>query len=681
MKVLIVVGVTLVVLLVGTGVAAAVGVGVIGSWLEDLPDYSAEGAFDVMQPTEIYSADGVLLAKLFLQNRQVVELDKMSPWVAKATIAVEDERFYEHSGVDIPSVVRAAVTGYGGGSSITQQYVKQTVLNDEAFDITIRRKVREAFIAMEVERRYSKDEILEMYLNTIYYGDGAYGIEAASRNYFAKPSSELNIAEAATLAGIPQQPTNFNPYVDPEAVKRRRNHVLDRMLANDYITKDEYNAATSVELTYESMPIPGGGIYAAGYFVDAVKRILETEFDASIVFGGGLKVYTTLDSRMQAHAEDALLNALPNDGLAGALVSIEPANGYVRALVGGRNYEEEKFNLAIQASRQPGSSFKTFTLLSALKDGMSPNMPVDGRSPITIPLDGENDWEVSNAEGGSGGMTTLRSATAFSYNTAFALIINAIGAQKVVDMAHAAGIMTELRPYNSLTLGAQGVTVLEMASAYATLANSGVYNAPTFITKIEDRTGNPLYEYVPDPKQTIEPEVAYACTQILQNVVSSGTGTSARLGGRPVAGKTGTSENHRDVWFVGYTMDLATAVWVGYPQEREIRYFGSLAYGGTVCAPIFQRFMMGALEGFEWRDFPFFPAPPYDDSKYAGKLRSAAAIEAERRAKEEEEEEAERLRLEEEEAARRAAEEANRPRPQPQPQPQPEPDPEPEPDP
>ena len=657
------------------GVAAAIGMNIVTEWLQDLPDYTAEGAFDSMEPTSVYSADNILLAKLYLQNREIIPLDRMSPWIQKAMVAVEDERFYEHQGVDVLSVIRAAVTGYGGASSISQQYIRQTVLLDEAQEQSIRRKVREAFLALELEKRYSKDEILSMYLNTVYFGNGAYGIEAASKNLFAKPASELNIAEAALLAALPNQPSELNPLENPEGLDQlitRRNIVLDRMLVNDYITKSEFEAASKVEPEFESLPMPTDGIYSAHYFVDMVKRQLYDAFGYDAMFGGGMKVYTTLNSVMQHHAEQAVWNALPGDGLQGALVSIEPPTGYVKALVGGTDFNEDsKFNLATQAQRHPGSSFKTFTLLAALNEGVSPDTTIDCRSPITLETGGEP-WRIENAEGGSAGPMSLRAATAWSYNTAFALLIDAIGADKVVEMAHAAGIKTELLPYNSLTLGAQGVTVLEMSSAYATIANSGVYNEPTFITSIQNSKGVEIWAHEPNPIQTISPEVAYACTQVLKGDVINGTAAAASLNGRPVGGKTGTSENYGNVYFVGYTMELSTAVWVGYPDSnnRTITWRGGYAYGGVVCAPIFRAFMIPALEGFEFQDFPVYPAPPYDSAKWVALAKSKETIAEEKKKEEEEreaEEEAERLAEEERKRKEKEQQEAEKNKQPPEP--------------
>lgn len=595
-------------------VAGIVGWVVISGWLSDLPDYKRPGAFEVSRPTTIYSADKVLLARLYLENRQAVEWDEVSQNVKNAVVAVEDERFYSHNGVDIPGIIRAAVTSYGGASTITQQYIRQTILLDEAREMTIKRKVREAYLAMELEKMYSKDEILLMYLNTVYFGEGAYGIEAAAQTYFAKPASKLTVAQAALVAGLPQAPSRLSPYDNLEGATERRNQVLRRMLSNEYITQEQYDKAVSSKIKPRRTKEPEDGIYAAPYFVAAVKKELQQKYSTGTVFGGGLTVYTTLNMKKQEAAEEAVRDKLGSKGPEGALVSIEPKTGYVVALVGGRNYHKSKFNLATQAYRQPGSSFKTFTLAAAIKDGMSPSFKVNSSSPAKI--DSNPPWVVNNSEGRGRGLIPLSSATAASVNTVFARVAHEIGAEKVVSMAKRLGIKTKLRAYDSISLGAQGVTVFEMASAYATLANDGVYHSPTMIKKVVDRYGDDITGKRPKAKRVIDSSVAYATTRVLQGVVTGGTGTRARLGSRPVAGKTGTSQNNRDVWFAGYTPQLSTVVWVGWPKEKTIYVNGGLAYGGTVSAPIWQQYMSAALEGTPVKSFKTAPAPKYDNSKY-----------------------------------------------------------------
>lgn len=603
-------------------IGVAVLASVANSWLKDLPDYQDKRAFEVAQPTRIYSADGKLLARLYLENREVISRKQMSPYVLKATVAVEDERFYKHNGVDLIGIMRSALSVLKGtrqgGSTITQQYIRKTILRDEATEISLKRKVREAYLALQLEKIYAKDDILVMYLNTVYYGEGAYGIQAAAQTYFAKDAKDLTIAQAALLAGLPQRPSGLSPYEYPKDALARRNQVLRRMLSNNYITQAQYDKAVAEKIKPKRKKNPLDGIYHAPYFVAQVKKELQNKFSKATVFGGGLTVKTTLNLQRQKDAERAVKNSIGKKGPEGALVAIEPSTGYVEAVVGGRNYSKNKFNMATQAHRQPGSSFKTMTLVAAINDGMSPNTTVDSSSPASIPTK-PKPWIVSNSEGKGHGSMSLASATYASVNTVYARVIWALGPKKVVSMAHKLGIKTKLSSYASIALGAQNVTPLEMASAYATLANNGVYNEPAFITSVTDSSGKTLYEHKKKSKRVISKEVAYAATKILMGVVSHGTGTRAALPGREVAGKTGTSQQNRDVWFCGYTPQLATAIWVGWPSEKPIFLNGMRAYGGTVCAPIFRSFMEAALEGEPKINFPTADSP-----KYGGKYKIPA---------------------------------------------------------
>ncbi|MBK5211341.1 MAG: PBP1A family penicillin-binding protein [Coriobacteriia bacterium] len=602
-------------LLIAGGVIGSVA---ISKWLENLPDYKAKNAFQVARPTTIYSSDGKLLARLYLENREVISIDKMSPYVLNATVAVEDERFYKHHGVDFVGIMRSVFSIMGGtrqgGSTITQQYIRNTILRDEATDMSLRRKVREAYLALQIEKVYTKKEILSMYLNTVYFGEGAYGIQAAAQTYFSKNANKLTIAQAAMLAGLPQRPSGTSPFDNPDGALSRRNQVLRRMLSNNYLTKAEYDKALAEKISPKRSKEPTNGIYAYPYFVAQVKKDLQKKFSKGTVFEGGLKVVTTLDTKMQKSAEKAVKKEIGKKGPEGALVAIEPSTGEVKALVGGRSYTKNQFNMATQAHRQAGSSFKTFTLAAAIDDGMSPSIMVDSSSPATIPT--TPPWIVHNSEGQGHGMISLASATYSSVNAVYARVCYALGAEKVVKMAHKLGITTKLKAYPSITLGAQNVTPLEMASGYATLADNGVYNTPTFIKTVTDREGKNIYRYTPENKRVISASVAATTTKVLRGVVTGGTGTQARLSGRQVAGKTGTSQKNRDVWFCGYTPQLATAIWVGYPQEKTIIMNGSLAFGGSVCGPIFHDFMTVALEGMPAVAFKTADQPSYDNSKY-----------------------------------------------------------------
>lgn len=592
-----------------------VAYGLVETWLKDLPDYESPSAFRVAQPTRIYSADGKLLARLYLENRIIVPYDTIAQGVKDGVVAVEDERYYQHRGVDLVGVARAAVKDViaggveEGASTITQQYVRNTVLSHEQFDVTFARKVREIYVARELEKRKSKDEILNLYLNTVYFGEGAYGAEAAARTYFAKSAKDLTLAEAAMLAGLPQAPSRLDPYDNPEGALTRRTEVLGAMLDNGYITREEHDAAKDEPVKLGRMKEPPDGIYQAHYFVAHVKKVLQQEYDQAIVFRGGLKVYTTLDTKRQKYAEDAVFGSLNRAGDPDcSLVSIDPRNGHVVAMVGGRDFSRNKFNLATQGRRQPGSAFKTFVLVTALEQGMPPNRYIDGSSPAVIQTGGRP-WRVT---GGSGGYITMETATRNSVNAAYARLIKEVGPDKVAITAKRMGITTKIPAYYSIALGSQNVTCLEMASAYGTLATNGVHYEPSFITRVLDADDQTVFEEKPKGRQALTPAIAYAATRILKGVITGGTARSANIG-RPAAGKTGTSQDHRDAWFVGYTPQLVTAVWVGYYQ-REIPMYtvhGIRGYGGKVAAPIWARYMRAALATEPRLDFKAVAAPKY----------------------------------------------------------------------
>jgi 1A family penicillin-binding protein len=601
------------VLFTSIGVAGAFAM--VGGWLTDLPSLDDPNAFKVAQATKIYSADDRLIANLYMENRQVVDLDGISPYLQHAIVAVEDERFYTHNGFDTVGIVRAFVTNLAAGgveegaSTITQQYIRATVLAGERYDISYRRKAREAYLAYQLEQRMSKDEVLAMYLNTVYFGEGAYGAEAASLAYFNKHASELTIAEAALVAGVVNSPSTLSPYDNPEGAVSRRQWVLSKMHEQAYITDDEYEAAKVEDLHLDRAPqLDEQGVYAAPYFVAHVKKLLQDEYGTSLVFQGGLKVYTTLDTAMQDQAE-AACRKIMNKGSDPdyALVAIEPTTGKVKALVGGRDWDTNKFNFATQAKRQPGSSFKMFTLVTALKQGMPPTRKIDSSSPAIIPTGGKP-WKVT---GGGKGYITLQQATVGSVNAAFARLIAEMGAEPVVETAHDMGITSDVQPFLSITLGSQEVTPLEMASAYSTLGNEGTHMPPVAIDRIVDSHGDTIYQAEYKGTEAISPSVAYAATQILKGVISGGTARRANIG-RPAAGKTGTTQDYRDAWFCGYTPQLACSVWMGYTPERPMRnVHGITVFGGTFPAMIWAEFMKSALANEPKLDFKSAPAPSY----------------------------------------------------------------------
>jgi len=612
--------------IVGLIIAAAMvvalvisGINLMKSWLEELPDYNDADAYLMAEPTTVLDAQGNVIAEFYAENREPITIDQCSQYVLDATIAVEDERYYSHNGIDIKGILRAVVVqltgGSEGASTITQQLVRNTVLQDERFEQTLSRKVREAYIAMELEKIYTKDEILMMYLNSIYYGAGCYGIEAAAQTYFGKTCAELTLAEAATLAGLPQSPSSYDPTWNPDAAVERRNAVLYRMYVTGYIDEATYDETIAQQLVLNYTKREESGAYAYPYFVDYVTSKLYEQFSTDIIFKGGLTIYTTIEPSIQWCADHAVESVigLATDDLEAALVCVNPHNGHILAMVGGWDYNTDQFNIATQARRQPGSSFKMFTLAAAIEAGMSPLALFEANSPIYV-----GDWQVANINWESYGIISLRKATLWSSNVVYAQVIDAIGAERVVDIARRMGISTELQPYNSIALGSEGVSVLEIASAYGTLATGGIYCEPTAITKVLDRNGNVLYEHEPITTQAIAPEVAYAVTDVLQGVLSyaeDGTGVEANLWvNQPVAGKTGTTENVRDLWFCGYTPQIATAVWTGYRAERTIYYLGMP--GSTHILPnvIFSRFMSDTLTGVPRSEFPWANTPAYRDN-------------------------------------------------------------------
>ena len=614
-------------------------------WLRDLPSIDNLEEYGYSQTTTVYASDNkTVLAEFYLQDRKPVKLAEISANVIQATLATEDERFYDHGAIDVIGICRAVWnnvsakitgndSGLQGASTITQQLVRNTVLNDEATEITIKRKLREAALAMDIEEKYTKDEILNLYLNTINYGDNCYGIQAAAQHYFSKDASELTVLQAATLAGIPQSPNAYTPTVDPDACKERRNVVLDRMAECGYITQEECDELKSKKLKLKvAEEKSSDGIYKYPYFTSYVRDTLLNEYSTDEIFQGGLSVYTTLDIDCQKAAEEACDSQLEglDESVEAALVSIDPDTGYIKALVGGRDFYSDQYNLATQAQRQPGSAFKAFTLATAIKQGISPSTYIDCTSPAIFGSgkdlsgyssdnDGSYDnytsssststdvWRVENFGGADYGIRTIQSAFAISSNTGFARLIREVGAQNVVNTAQAMGITSELEAVDSLTLGTSGVTVLEMADAYATFATGGVHREATAITRITDRDGNTIYEWQDEPTQALDKKVACAAIKVMKTVLTGGTATAAQLGtGQEAAGKTGTSENYRDHWLVAYTPQLSTAVWIGSRTEQELP--------GLDCCYIWRTYMTAALNGSDIEQFPTAANPEYNNS-------------------------------------------------------------------
>lgn len=561
----------------------------------------------------VYAADGSILAEFHAsENRVLVEYHTLPQSLLDAVVAIEDERFWQHTGVDLQAVARALVANLAdrevvqGGSTITQQYLKNVVLTPA---VTLDRKLTEAALALRLEQGVDKEVILENYLNTVYFGNSSYGVGAASNRYFGKDVSEIDLAESATLAALIQAPSAYDPYKNPEAAIGRRRIVLEKMAGLGWITFDEAQTADATPLRL--FPRVAGEPLRYPYFTEEVKRWLldhpalgATATDRyNALFRGGLHIYTTLDPLTQEAAEAAIADVIPADGPSAALAAVDPRSGEVRALVGGRDFYDlddptAQFNLATQGRRQPGSAFKPFVLATALDQGQSLSAIYGGGPEVEIATD-SGPWVVQNYNELAYPDLTLLEATVFSVNVVYAQLVNVVGPQAVADLAAAAGINTPLQGLHSIALGAQEVSPLDMASGFATFAAEGLHFDAYMVTRIETTGGVNLFEAVPVASQVIGRDVANNVTAALTQVVERGTGQQAKIG-RPVAGKTGTSQEHRDAWFVGYTPELSAAVWVGYPlgaisMEPPLTPF--TVTGGTWPAQVWSRFASVALGG------------------------------------------------------------------------------------
>ena len=614
------VALTLFIVLLFLAAICAVALGICMWWLRGLPDYTNVNEFNDSQPSVMYANDNkTVLARFRLENRIPVTMNNISPIALKSVVAIEDERFYSHGGVDLWGIARAAFNNITGGSregasTITQQLVRNTVLADEMNDISLKRKIREAALALKIEDNFSKNDILTMYVNAINFGAGAYGIEAASQRYFSKHARELTLTEAALLAGIPQSPTYNNPLKYPQNAINRRNLVLQRMVTNGYISQEDYNRAVAAPLGIKPMEF-SDGIVAYPYFSSFVISQLKNSYKIpeTQLKKGALRIITTLDPFLQQTAIDTAAKKRETLGENHdvAMTVIEPQTGFIKALVGGANYEVSQVNLATGAGaggRPCGSAFKVFTLVTALEKGISPNTTVDCNSPATI--DG---YTLSNDSNKSYGTRTLASALAVSSNTGFVRLIASIGINDVVETAQRMGVKSQLdakKAGAALTLGTENVTTLEMTEAYATIASEGVHRDSTPIEYISNARGQVLFDNrnpIPRSQRVLTKEVAYAAEQALELVVSRGTGKAARLWpGQAVAGKTGTSQSYHDVTFFGITPQYAVGIWAGSrgnPTPLKT---------GTHVTDVFADFMKVALNGVPPQQFVPQENPEYE---------------------------------------------------------------------
>ncbi len=702
------------------------GAGVYLYFTRDLPDLTRLHDYHPNLITRVYASDGQVIGEFYIERRIVVPINRMPKHLINAMLAAEDSKFYEHEGIDYMGIFRAFYKNLKagrivqGGSTITQQVAKSFFLSSEK---KLSRKIREAIMAYRIEKQLTKDEILHLYLNQIYFGNGAYGVEAASETYFGKNVEDINLAEAALLAGLPKAPSRYSPYANPELAKQRQEFILKRMLEEGFITLDEAEKALNEPLKLKPKRIRT--LWVAPYFTEYVRRYVEEKYGEDLLYKGGLNVYTTLDVNLQKAANEAvsyglrrhdkrrgyrgpvmtlktiegiesfreetqrklekrplsvgkiykgvvieiddkakslkvalgrydgiiryadmawaknynptqdpkggktvdpirlfnigdvievMVKALPEDASSpiplkleqeplaqAALLAIEPESGYVRALVGGADFSKSQYNRAIQARRQPGSAFKPIIYAAALDKNYTPaTIVVD--SPLVFE-DKNNDaqWKPRNFEEKFHGPTTIREALTKSRNVVTVKVLRDIGIDYAISYARKLGIKSKLSRDLSLALGSSGVSLLEMTVAYSTFANMGWRPDPIFITKITDREGNVLEERRPHSEPVISPQTAYIMTNLLQGVIENGTGWRAKALGRPAAGKTGTTNNLNDAWFIGYVPGLVAGAWIGYDDEKPL---GKMETGSRAALPIWLRFMQAATEGTPPENFP-----------------------------------------------------------------------------
>jgi len=688
----------LIFLVISLGAAA----GVFAGFLRDLPSLDGLEEYQPSIATTLYTDQDEPFASFYEQRRILLPLSKIPAHLKQAVLAVEDSRFYEHRGLSPRAIARAMIMNLltrrksQGGSTITQQLARALFLTPEK---SFARKLKEALLAVEIEKKYPKDKILELYFNQVYFGHGAYGVEAAAQTYFKKSVGELTLAEAAMLAGLPSAPNRFSPIVDPARARRRRDHVLNRMVEQKIIARVQAEAASRTPFD-ETLFTRSRTI--APYFVEHVRQSLEETYGAYALYNSGLKVYTTLNLKMQRAAEEALVGGLrdldkargyrprperatevprvrigpytPRPGeilpgtvlklkakslevqlgryrgevplesmkwtkitnfaeafregdsvlvqvlsvderrkvtdlaleqdpeLEGALAALDPRDGAIKAMIGGYDFERSKFNRAVQARRQPGSAFKPFVYATAFDRGLTPSTIIED-SPISFHfrVGGKVvEWSPENYDRKFHGPTTLRRGLENSVNVVTVKLIEQVGVDPVIRMAHQMGIESELRREIALALGVSEVTPLELISAYGVLANGGVRAEPFAIRKVTDSQGRILEEHVAEPQEVIRPETAYVLVNVMKGVVERGTAARARVLKRPLAGKTGTTSEATDVWFIGFTPNLVAGVWVGYDVKKSL---GPAETGGRLALPLWITFMQKILPDFPPEDF------------------------------------------------------------------------------
>jgi penicillin-binding protein 1A len=567
----------------------------------DLPDISALTSYQPPEASLVVDSRGRELTRFYRENRRVIKLSEMPPLLPKAFVAAEDGRFYQHGGVDGWSVLRAVFNNLRsgrrsqGGSTITQQVARALLLTPEK---TYIRKLREAVLAYRIDRLLTKDQILHLYLNQIYLGEGAYGVEAAARAYFGKPASQLGLAEISLLAGLPQAPSRYSPLVDFKSAKARQRYVLNRMAEDGYITPEVARVAYGHEVSSHREPAADP---KEGYFLEAVRQYVEDRYGTEQLLAGGLTIRVTMARELQQAAAMAVERGIEawrqrhpgaHDYPQGALVVLEVKTGRILALIGGRNFLGSQFNRAVQSRRQPGSVFKPIIYAAALQGSFTPTSMLNDQ-PMALPGAAGEVWRPSNYDGKFMGPITLRTGLVHSRNIVTIKLLQAVGIGPVVKLAADLGISAPLAENLSLALGTSGVSLLEMTSAYEVFADGGTYLAPLMVESISDRQGRILEKSGTDHSRRVLPaRTAYQVTNLLQGVIKEGTGRQADGLPGESAGKTGTTDNSTDAWFIGYTPELVTGVWLGFDRGANL---GADETGGRAAAPVWLDFMREAM--------------------------------------------------------------------------------------
>lgn len=605
-------GTLLTITMLGSAIAAGGLVGLAISF-RDLPDVRVLRTYVPAETSYIYDIKGKLFSSIHGEaNREVTPLDKISPDLKRAVIAIEDSNFYYHKGINPISVGRALLVNYQkgsvreGSSTLTMQLMKNVFLSRQR---TFSRKLAEGVLAIRIEQILTKDQILEMYLNQIYWGHNNYGVATAARSYFNKSAGTLTLAESAMLAGLIKAPQEYSPFVDMKKATEQQHIVLRRMRDLGWITPQEETKARDQKIKLGKIKSFQGS--ASPYVTNAASRELIQRFGRDAVLKGGMRVQTTIDAKMQTMAEETVVTwhrRLRRQGVRAdqmALVAIDPRTHFIKALVGGINPKKSEFNRAIQAIRQPGSAFKPFVYYTAFATGKYTPNSIVSDTPVRY-REASGYYYPKNYDSSFSGSMSIRKALEVSRNIPAIKIGRAVGLNKVIETCRILGINSPMEPVTSLPLGAIGVTPLEMANAYATFASYGWQSEPTVIARVTDSSGNVLLDNTPKPQLVLEPWAAASLTSVMQGVINNGTGKAAQIG-RPAAGKTGTTSSERDIWFVGYVPQLATAVWVGNDNYRPL---GHGSTGGTFVAPIWRDFMSKALKGIPAQNFR--PASDFD---------------------------------------------------------------------